>query len=211
MDNATLEKRLNDSKQLSSSLLYWLQTEAPRPDGGVGYPGLYLDGGPVGTNDGFAKAPYIRESRRIEAMFTVLEQHVSAQDNPGQTKAGPFWDSVGIGAYRIDLHPSANGRPTIDFSSLPFQIPLGSLIPVRMENLLPACKNLGVTHVTNGCYRLHPVEWNIGEAAGALAVFCLFQNLTPQQVLASKDRVVEFQAVLVGMGVELDWPEVHAL
>ena len=26
-----------------------------------------------------------------------------------------------------------------------------------------------MTHITNGCYRLHPVEWNIGEAAGALA------------------------------------------
>ena len=30
------------------------------------------------------------------------------------------------------------------------QIPLGALIPVRVENLIPACKNLGVTHVTLG-------------------------------------------------------------
>ena len=36
-----------------------------------------------------------------------------------------------------------------------------------MENLLPAGKNIGTTHITNGCYRLHPVEWNIGEVAGA--------------------------------------------
>ena len=211
VDEATLKQRFNDSKQLSRSLLYWLQTEAPRPEGGAGYPGLYLDGDPVGTKDGFAKAPYVRESRRIEALFTVLEQHVSAHDNPDQTKAPPFWDSVGIGAYRIDLHPSANGRPTIDFSSLPFQVPLGSLIPVRMENLLPACKNLGVTHITNGCYRLHPVEWNIGEAAGALAAFCLNKDLTPQQVYASKEHVAEFQAILIRIGVELNWPEVHAL
>ena len=27
--------------------------------------------------------------------------------------------------------------------------------------LLPAPKNIGTTHITNGCYRLHPVEWNI--------------------------------------------------
>jgi hypothetical protein len=45
---------------------------------------------------------------------------------------------------------------------------LGALIPIRMENLLPAAKNIGTTHITNGCYRMHPVEWNIGEAAGAL-------------------------------------------
>lgn len=41
-----------------------------------------------------------------------------------------------------------------------------------MENLLPGAKNLGTTHITNGCHRLHPVEWNVGEAAGALAAFC---------------------------------------
>ena len=78
-----------------------------------------------------------------------------------------FADSVGVGSYRIDLHPSTGGMNYIDISSLPFQIPLGALIPRRIENLLPACKNLGTTHITNGCYRLHPVEWAIGEAAGA--------------------------------------------
>src|SRR5206468_9538617 len=70
-------------------------------------------------------------------------------------------------ALPIYLHPSSGGDNYIDVSSLPFQIPLGSLIPKRVENLLPACKNLGTTHITNGCYRLHPVEWNIGESAGA--------------------------------------------
>ncbi len=52
----------------------------------------------------------------------------------------------------------------------PFQIPLGALLPVRVDNLLPACKNLGTTRITSGAYRVHPVERSIGEAAGALAV-----------------------------------------
>lgn len=207
----TLTLRLESAKQLSLSLMYWLQTEAPRPDGGAGYPGLYMDGKLTGTKDGFAKAPYIRESRRMETLFTVLEKHVSAHDNPGKTMADKFWDSVGIGAYRIDLHPSANGRPTVDFSALPFQIPLGALIPIRIKNLLPACKNLGVTHITNGCYRLHPVEWNVGEAAGALAAFCLEHDWTPAQVYEDRAKVAEFQNRLVEMGVELSWPEFHPL
>lgn len=33
-------RHIEGGKQLSLSLLYWLQTEAPRPDGGVGFPGL---------------------------------------------------------------------------------------------------------------------------------------------------------------------------
>lgn len=204
------QKHLEDAKQLSLSLLYWLQTEAPRPDGGQGYPGLRLRKDVVGTEDGIAKYPYIRESRRIKAEFTVLEQHVSADCRP-DGQAEPFFDSVGIGCYRIDLHPSTGNRHYIDVSSLPFQIPLGSLIPIRVNNLLPACKNLGVTHITNGCYRLHPVEWNIGEAAGYLAAYCLERGLRPRDVRNSADELKQFQQLLVGQGIELAWPSVHAV
>lgn len=205
------ERRLHDARQLSLSLLYWLQTEAPRHDGGVGYPGLYLRPDITGTPDGFAMSPYVRESRRIQARFTVLEQHVSAACNPGRDRAAAFDDSVGIGAYRIDLHPSTNGRAYIDTSSLPFQIPLGALIPVRMRNLLPAAKNIGTTHITNGCYRLHPVEWNIGESAGLLAAFCLQRSVEPAQVLETPDLLGDFQRLLALQGVETDWPRLSAL
>lgn len=41
--------------------------------------------------------------------------------------------------------------------------PLGAMIPMRVKNLLPGGKNLGVTHITNGAFRVHPVEWNVGE------------------------------------------------
>src|SRR5208283_1442008 len=44
------------------------------------------------------------------------------------------------------------------------------------------CKNLGTTHITNGCFRLDPVEWAIGEAAGALVAFCLDSRLSPSAV-----------------------------
>jgi hypothetical protein len=199
------------AKQLSLSLLYWLQTEAPRPDGGTGWPGLRLRKDLVGTEDGLAKHPYIRESRRIRAEFTVTEDHVGTdarRERLGrrEVEAERFEDSVGVGSYRIDLHPSTGGDNYIDVSSLPFQVPLGALIPVRVENLLPACKNLGVTHITNGCYRLHPVEWAIGEAAGALAAFSLDRKETPRGVRNTQARLAEFQAALRAQGVETDWP-----
>jgi hypothetical protein len=208
-------KHLKRAKQLSLSLLYWMQTEAPRPDGKAGWKGLRLREAVVGTDDGLAKYPYIRESRRIKAEFTVLEQHVGTDARmkvTGQKRdevtAERFADSVGVGSYRIDLHPSSGGDNYIDVSSLPFQIPLGALIPRRVENLLPACKNLGVTHITNGCYRLHPVEWNIGEAAGALVAFCLKRKEPPRQVRKDKKLLADFQALLRADGVELDWPKV---
>jgi hypothetical protein len=209
-------KHLERGRQLSLSLLYWMQTEAPRPDGGQGWPGLTLRGDITGTEDGLAKYAYIRESRRIRAEFTVVEQHVGTDarmkltgKSREEVRAEVFPDSVGVGSYRIDLHPSSGGDNYIDVSSLPFQIPLGALIPRRVENLIPACKNLGVTHITNGCYRLHPVEWNIGEAAGALAAHAVATGDSPRQIWNQQKLLVEFQRKLEGLGVELVWPSLR--
>ena len=104
------------------------------------------------------------------------------------------------------MHPSTGGDNYIDVGSLPFQIPLGALLPKRVENLLAASKNIGTTHITNGCYRLHPVEWNIGEAAGALAAFCLARKCQPRRVRKDSDLMGEFQKQLAGQGVPLAWP-----
>jgi len=201
------------AKQLSLSLLYWLQTKCPRPDGGEGWKGLKLRPDIVGTEDGLAKYPYIRESRRIKAEFTILEQHVGADARAAllgkpvkEIIAEKFADTVGIGSYRIDLHPSTTGDNYIDVASLPFQIPLGALLPQRLDNLLAACKNIGTTHITNGCYRLHPVEWNIGEAVGALAAFCLTKQRAPRAVRAGGDLLRDYQKLLMDQGVRIMWP-----
>ncbi len=189
---------IDDAKQLSLSFFYWLQTEA-------GFKGLKLRPDMTGTNDGLAKMPYIRESRRIKAEFTICEQHISKACRPNQIYAEKFADSVGVGFYRIDLHPTVGGDNYLDVEALPFQIPLGALIPQKTENLLAACKNIGTTHITNGCFRLHPVEWNIGEAAGALAAFCLHNDLTARQVRNDRKHLTTFQDLLEKRGVELEW------
>ena len=202
------------ARQLSLSLLYWMQTEAPRADGGIGWRGLRLRPDVTGTADGLAKHPYIRESRRIQAEFTVLEQHVGtdarrklAANSSNDLVAEHFADSAGVGSYRIDLHPSSGGDNYIDISSLPFEIPMGALIPRRVENLLAAAKNLGVTHITNGCYRLHPVEWNVGESAGLLATRAIQLKTPPRRIRNNEKLRHEFQAWIEAHGVEIAWPK----
>jgi hypothetical protein len=202
------DQALAASRELSLSFLHWLQTEAPRPDGGTGYPGLRLRPDVTGTPDGLAKTAYIRESRRIEAEFTVLEQHVGVAARPEGAGSAVFDDSVGLGRYRIDLHPSTAQRTYVDIEAYPFQIPLGALIPVRVENLVPANKNIGTTHITNGCYRLHPVEWSIGEAVGALVSFCLDKGLPPRKVRSDATHLADYQRLLTDtLGTTLAWPD----
>jgi len=205
-------KHIEGAQQLSLSLLYWLQTEVPRPGGGYGWPGIRPRGDIMGTGNGLAKYPYIRESRRIKALFTVLEEHVGLANRSIVTgkkegiRAAEFRDSIGVGYYRIDLHPSSAGTNYIDIDSLPFQIPLGALIPVRMQNLIAANKNIGTTHITNGCYRLHPVEWNIGESAGSLVAFALNKKVNPKEVRDKETLLNEFQNLIRSQGIETRWP-----
>lgn len=204
------KKNVDAARQLNLSLLYWLQTEAPRPDGGVGWKGLRLRKNLLGTRDGMAKYPYIRESRRIKAEFRILEEHVGEENRrlvSGETTAAKFEDSVGIGYYHIDLHPTCGGDNYIDFNSLRFQIPLGALLPQRVNNLLPACKNIGTTHITNGCYRLHPVEWGIGEAVGLLITYANNKRVTPRDIRNEKELLSDFQRWIQKEGVEIAWKE----
>jgi hypothetical protein len=117
---------------------------------------------------------------------------------------------VGIGHYNIDLHMSTGGNNYIDVRCCPFQIPLGALIPQRVENLIPACKNLGVTHITNGAYRLHPVEWNIGESAAILAAHALDTGESPRGIRGSTEKLEDFQKLIRQHGIMTQWPRIYS-
>lgn len=163
------------------------------------------------TPDGCAPDPYIRESRRIKALRLILEQEIVVKDFQGnvcrgENARGAFMpDSVGIGHYALDIHPNGHGEPNHYVATRPFQIPLGAFIPLRWTNLLPACKNLGTTHLTNGAYRLHPIEWNIGESAGLLAAFAVQRDHSPRAVYENTQLRQAYQQFLLANGIALNW------
>ncbi|MCI9276926.1 MAG: FAD-dependent oxidoreductase [Lachnospiraceae bacterium] len=199
IDDPDGEKHLQEARELTLCAVYWLQTEALRPDGGRGYR-VRLCPRILGTPDGLAKMPYIRESRRIVAKRTVREQEIV--ENYAK-KPLTVEDSVGVGHYSMDLHLTTGSNSHFMARTYPFEIPFSAMVPVRLKNLLPACKNIGCTHLTGGCYRLHPVEWNIGEAAGYAAAYCIDRKVTPAQLLEA--HIKEFQAFLEERGIQLHW------
>ncbi len=195
--------RLGRAKSLSLGFLRWLQTEVQRDDGkGVGYPEFKLKKEVLDSNDGLAKYPYIRESRRIVAEKTVTEKDIGKSYNAG-ARARIFKDSIGIGHYPIDIH--GKQEPGAAQSTKPFQIPLGALIPQNCDNLIAACKNIGVTHIANGAYRLHPIEWAIGTAAGALARLSISHGKPPCKFTREAPLQLALQKLLIESGAPLFW------
>jgi hypothetical protein len=95
---------LREAKLVALGFVYWLQTNAPHDDGrGTGYPAFELLRSALGTEDGLSQFPYVRESRRIRALKTVMEQEISSPYQE-ELRAARFEDSVGIGLYPIDIH-----------------------------------------------------------------------------------------------------------
>jgi hypothetical protein len=175
------------AKQTSQAFLCWLTAD---------YPELKLRTDMMGTADGMSKYPYIRESRRILARTRVTEQDIVDEYQTGP-RARWFADSVGTGFYMVDIHPcGANERGRMRMPK-PFQIPMGALLPRDPVNFLPAGKSLGVTHLTNGAFRLHPVEWNVGESAAMVAALWLDRGRAPETLAVQNE--------LARAGVPMVW------
>jgi hypothetical protein len=143
-----LARVLQIAKRTSLAFLYWLQHD-------LGHPELKLRSDVMDTADGFSKYPYVRESRRLLTRGRVVEQDIVDEYQPGP-RARSFDDAIGTGFYMVDIHPCGSGERGRMMMPRPFQIPMAALLPRENINFLPAGKNIGVTHLTNGAFRLHP-------------------------------------------------------
>lgn len=197
------------ARMLSRCLLYWLQTEAPDDQGMArGYPALQLAPDVLGTDDGFAQQVYMRESRRIIGM-TTLHQGPLLRDAVGGSTQTPqplnLPDSVGVAWYNMDIHPTVVSGHGVNASVRPFTLPIGAFVPRDCDNLIPACKNISVTHLVNAATRTHPTEWLIGEVAALLAVEALDSRCSTRELASELPRVRQFQSRLRAQGIPTEW------
>ncbi|MFP4234292.1 MAG: FAD-dependent oxidoreductase, partial [Nitriliruptoraceae bacterium] len=192
------------ARELTLAFVHWLQTEAPRDDGGSGHPELQLDPAAAMTPDGLAAEPYVREARRLRARTIVTAEDLLA--NPDhRARATHFPDSGGVGWYPLDVHAAVGDPTSRNDPTRPFQVPLSALVADAPTNLVAAGKTIGTTHLSNGAYRVHPVEWSSGTAAGVLAAVAVRTARPPTQVVADPALRLRVQRTLLAGGAELAW------
>ena len=107
------------------------------------------------------------------------------------------------GDYPVDHHHVQNPRREelshLWFGKIPsFSVPMGVLVPVRVEDFLVADKAVSTSWEMNGGTRLQPVIMGLGQAAGALAAIAAKTGRHPSGVPAA-----EVQAVLLDHGCYL--------
>ena len=112
------------------------------------------------------------------------------------------WTSAGTRSTSIKRARETSGPAP---ARSPFRFPWVRWSRFAPKTSSPPTRTLGTTHITNGCYRLHPVEWNIGEAAGLLASFVLARGELPRTVHSDRDLRRSFQRQVLSDGVPLAW------
>lgn len=198
-ERAQLVQKARDRAQ---AYIYYLQTH--------GVANMKSRGDLTWTSDGIAIEPYIREARRGIAITTIRHEDVAESFFPNQARARCFDDSVGIGQYHyLDLHGNlVKGHITPkgkDVIALPFSLPAKSLVPMTTDGLVLSAKSLGTTHITNAAYRMHPMEWAIGEASGFLAVFAAWTGESPRTIVETLPLLRKLQGFVARNGVPIFW------
>ncbi|HEY9668525.1 MAG TPA: FAD-dependent oxidoreductase [Coleofasciculaceae cyanobacterium] len=208
---------LKDAENHALLFAEWLMETQTRP----GLPLSYLSGtdSMMGTVSGLSMMPYIREGRRIlgreaysQTAFMMREADIRKDISGGRNFKAT---TVALTHYTVDIHGCRyrNWEPSNEATSAPAQesvvrptlIPLESLIPQRVDNLLMGGKSIAVTHIVNAVTRIHYSEWSIGAAAGATAGWLLEQpDLTPSAI-ASRQLMPQLQQHLRSQGLSLDW------
>ena len=182
---------IRNAKLRTLGYVYFLQHE-------LGYTNLGIADDVFPTDDGLPFFPYWREARRIAGRDTMtLEAAKNPYDYDLYTRA------VAVGDYPVDHHHVQNPRREelshLWFGKIPsFSVPLGVLVPVKVEDLLVADKAVSVSWEMNGATRLQPVVMGMGQAAGALAALAVKSRRHPSEIPAA-----EVQAVLLDHGCYL--------
>ncbi|GAB1416636.1 FAD-dependent oxidoreductase [Paludibacter sp.] len=168
MDEKEREVALKEAKNISLGFLYYIQNE-------LGYRNLGIADDEFPTTDKLPFIPYHRESRRIHGMVRFNLTHIT---HPFEQKEKLYRTGIAVGDYPVDQHhtryPNWSELPDLHFYPVPsYSLPLGTIIPQEVEDLIVAEKSISVTNLVNGTTRLQPVVLQIGQASGVLAALAV--------------------------------------
>jgi hypothetical protein len=161
--------------------------------------------------------------------ITRLEASDKPSRSPYQytkrTRSTIYPDSVGVAHYAIDFHPcmafsppesrgnkEREGVRQAHGASYPAQIPLRSMIPQKIDNLIVAGKSIAASNIAAAAYRVHSFEWSVGAAAGTTAAFALEQGIYPYELVDelpnSEPQLEELRQRLESNGNHINFPTV---
>lgn len=171
LDREQREAEFAKAREFALGFVYFLQSE-------LGFQNLGLADDEFPTEHQLALIPYHRESRRIHGLVRF---NLNDMAKPYDQEQALYRTGIAVGDYPVDHHhkryTGADSLPDLHFHPVPsFSLPLGTLIPKDVDDLIVAEKSISVSNIVNGATRLQPVVLQIGQAAGVLASLALAEG-----------------------------------
>ena len=204
---------LDDAKSHTLGYLYFLQHDHPKAETRARMRRFALTD-EFGTPDRLPPKPYVREGLRLAALYVLREQDVRAPDGtePGWAPFRPD-DAAFSFQFHIDFHPTrrffdVKGKPdawharhcgTRGWNGQTHRafFPLRALVPEKVDGLLGAGRNVGVSSIVQAAFRLHGQMLLCGQAAGTLAARAVAEGREPRAVVGDPASVRAVRRTLV--------------
>jgi hypothetical protein len=133
---------------------------------------------------------------------SAIKNNTAPNQISRRTRSTIYPDAIGISQYQLDFHPCLTEYPVEKAgnteragvrnghgAAFPGQIPLRSLIPQKIDNLIVSGKNIAFSYIVAAGYRVHSYEWSVGAAAATTASFALSEGIFPYQLVESLPRI----------------------
>lgn len=146
--------------------------------------------------DGTAEQLYIRETRHIRGEYTLQLLDLLEGKN--------FKTKIAMGSYPVDIQASSRGnKGYVVCAPNQYSIPLECTIPLNIDNLFIVGKSASYSSVAAGSTRVVPVGMVVGESAGVAAVYSIYKETTPRELIKSDSRIRQLLGILKNQNVYL--------
>jgi hypothetical protein len=117
-----------------------------------------------------------------------------------------FDDKIALASNAIEINAVNSGyQKYIVGKPNQYSIPLGCLIPLKVDNLLMAGGKISYSSIVSSSANCISVNINTGESAAVAAVYSLVKNITPREIVKTKDveTIKELGSLLRRQGIYL--------
>jgi hypothetical protein len=132
---------------------------------------------------GFAPELGIRETYRLKARKVLTENDILSGYARQRER-----DFIGASDHSLDMHGAGLEQRV---RSGAYGVPYGCVQAKEFDNLLVACRGLGVSHIASSSCRLSRILMAIGEGVGRAAALSARTGVLPEDVDASRAAVYE--------------------
>lgn len=145
---------------------------------------------------------YIRETRHIYGEYRLSIVDV--------LESRDFEDGIGFGSYPVDIQStSPENTGYIICNPKMYSIPLRSLIPLKIDNMMVVSRSASYDSLAAGSARVIPIGMVAGQGAGVAAKYAITEGVLLREIPYNKEMIEGVRSTLKSQGANVHPFSIH--